>query len=152
MAEYNSYVTKNALKSAEVNELALQFLAHSDGHIQEVALELLSTQDPSEQNLDAILEHIIMGFDAELIHQAFLELQRYTHPKDQEKIRLALGRGLLHGTPFVSVAIAEKINLILNEGNISYFEEMMNSIDPKSSVYESLKYSIQEFEQVAQAG
>ena len=68
LAEYNSYVTKYALKNVQINNVALQFLAHSDGHVQEVALDLLSTQDPSEQNLDAILENIINGFDAELIH------------------------------------------------------------------------------------
>lgn len=152
LAEYNSYVTKNELKEDKVTALALQFLAHSDGHVQEVALDLLSTQETSEQSLEAILKYIIGGYDAELIPQSFLELQRYTHPGDQEKIRNSLAYALLHGVPFVATAISENISLLLNAENISYYKSLVSSLDPRSKIYQNLKFSIQEFDQLSQAG
>ncbi len=87
-----------------------------------------------------------------MIHQALLELQRYKSFDDQEKIRAALGSALINGTPFVAAAVAERMNLVLNSQNISYFENLMAQLDPKSKTYLSLKYSIQEFDQHLQAG
>lgn len=150
--QYEYYVTQNRLQNPEISELALKLLGHSDGHVQEAALDLLSTQPISKESLDTILEKIIKGIDAELIHQALLELQRYTSFDDQEKIRLTLGEALMKGAPFVALAIAEKINLILNSQNISYFENLLSQMDPQSLVFKNLKYSVQEYDQLSQAG
>lgn len=150
--DYKNYVMQNSIRDSSVAELAKKFLAHSDGHVQEIALDLLSTQEISQDNLQAVLENIINGIDPNLIHQALLELQRYKSIDDQEKIRIALGNALIHGTPFVAAAIAERMNLVLTTQNISYFENLMVQLDPKSKIYISLKYSIQEFDQHLQAG
>lgn len=152
LSDYKNYVIQNNLRNTEVAELATKYLAHSDGHVQEVALDILSTQETSRGSLDAIIGYVINGIDPNLIHQALLELQRYKNFDDQEKIRTALGKALINGTPFVAAAIAARMNLVLNSQNISYFENLMVQLDPKSKIYLSLKYSIQEYDQHLQAG
>jgi hypothetical protein len=147
-----SYVIQNKLQDASIQNLGIKFLAHSDGHVQEAALDLLATQATSPESLEAILQNIIKGIDAELIHQALLELQRYSSLEDQEKIRLTLGEALNHGTPFVALAIADRMNLVLNSQNRAYFKNLMTELDPHSRIYQSLKVSIQEFDRKSQAG
>jgi hypothetical protein len=147
-----SYVIQNELQDSSIRNLGIQFLAHSDGHVQEAALDLLATQATSPETLEAILQNIIKGIDAELIHQALLELQRYSSLEDQEKIQLTLGEALNHGTPFVALAIAERLNLVLNTQNRMFFKNLMTQLDPQSRIYQSLKVSIQEFDRKYQAG
>ena len=136
----------------QISEMAREFIENSDGHVQEAALDLMSTQAPSPENLKAILEHVLKGNDAELIQQALLELRRYPSAEDQETIRQTLAQVLLTGAPFVAKAVAEKSDLFINSLNVEFFERLTRQIDPQSMVGISLQLSLREFRRKSSAG
>jgi hypothetical protein len=115
-------------------------------------LDLAAELPPNEQILDAILQNVIEGFDAELIQQALLELQRYTSERAQIKIRNVLGDVLSHGSPFVSEAVAARAHLFLNEGSVEYFEKLISQINPGSKTYTYLQASLREYQKHTAGG
>ncbi len=139
------YVKQQNITDGEVSEIALEALENSDGHVQEVALGLLSTQPTAPENLEAILEKIVRGYDAELIAQALNELQRYNSAADEQRIRAVLAEEMLHGAPFVGQAIAKNISMFLNRDSVSFFESVIEKIVPGSIIYDSLRASIREY-------
>jgi hypothetical protein len=141
----HGYVVGNNLSDHRISEIAREALENEDGHVQEVALNLMATQETSEANLDSILEKVVKGYDDKLIDQALTELQRYQSAGDQEKIRNALAREILHGAPFVAQAIAQKIEKILNQKNVQYFESLIEKTGAETLVREYLQTSIRSF-------
>ena len=152
LLQIQALVQIDEVAEPKISEMAREFIENSDGHVQEAAMDLMSTQSPSPENLKAILEHVIKGNDAELIHQALLELRRYPSPEDQELIRQTLAQVLLTGAPFVAKAVAEKAELFINDHNLEFFEHLTGQIDPKSWVAINLQSSLREFRRKSSAG
>lgn len=152
LLQVQALVETEDVAEPNISEMAREFIENSDGHVQEAAMDLMSTQKPSHQNLLAILEYVLKGNDAELIPQALLELRRYPSEEDQELIRQTLAQVLLTGAPFVAKAVAEKSDLFINDKNIKFFESVTQQIDPKSLVAISLQSSLREFRRKSSAG
>ncbi len=152
LLQIQAVVQVDQVAEPKISEMAREFIENSDGHVQEAAMDLMSTQAPSQENLEAILEHVIKGYDAELIHQALLELRRYPSVEDQEIIRQTLAQVLLTGAPFVAKAVAEKSELFISEQNLEFFEKLTRQIDPASLVAISLQSSLREFRRKSSAG
>jgi hypothetical protein len=139
------YVRQKNITDRQITDIALEALENSDGHVQEVALDLLSTQPTAPESLEAILEKVIRGYDAELVRQALNELQRYIAERDQQRIRTVLAEEMLHGAPFVGQAIAKNIMMFLNRESVPFFEAVVEKIVPGSIIYDSLQSSIREY-------
>ncbi len=152
LLQIQSVVEVDKVEEPHISKMAREFIENSDGHVQEAALDLMSTQEPSAENLQAILDHIIKGSDPELIHQALLELRRYPSVVDQETIRQTLAQVLLTGAPFVAQALAEKSELFINSQNIEFFEKLITQFDPQSLISVSLQSSLKEYRRKSTAG
>ena len=152
LLQLQALVQMDEIVDPKVSQMAREFVENSDGHVQEAALDLISTQEPAPENLKAILDHIIKGNDSELIQQALLELRRYPSPEDQETIRQTLAQVILTGAPFVAQAVAEKSELFINSQNIEFFENLTKKIDPQSIVGVSLQSSLREYRRKSSAG
>jgi hypothetical protein len=147
-----SHVNANHLVDESVAKIARDALENDDGHVQEVALDIIATQNPSEENLDTILEKVVKGYDDKLIAQAMNELKRYTSEADQEKIRNVLSEEILHGTPFVAQAIAQKIGMFINAKTVAYYKGLADKVGPGTIVYNNLKASIDAFQRGSSEG
>lgn len=140
------------VRSVELSALAREFLINSDGHVQEAALDILATQDIDQDNLEAILNHIIRSSDAELIHQAMLELKRYTYSADQRHIQEVFAETLLIGPPFVAVAIAEYLGDFLSEQSFIFYEDLVQKFDQRSIIHQYIMSALEQFEKRSAAG
>lgn len=134
------------LERQEIAEVGLQFLASTDGHVQEAALDLLATQPPGPEILDAILEHVVEGYDAELIGQALVELERYTSRADRAKIDETLARTLMTGAPFVAREISLRIAPFLDTVSYEFFQDIASRLPPESSPRLLLESSLADFQ------
>jgi hypothetical protein len=146
LMKLRDFVQANDLTDSRVSNVAIQALDNSDGHVQTVALDLLASQPTSSEALDAILEKVVRGYDAEMIEQAFKELQRYDAPASQEKIRQYLAEEMVTGAPFVSQAIAQHIHPFLNSESVSLFQATSEKIGPGTITYDRLQASLKEFQ------
>lgn len=146
LMKLRDFVQANDLTDSRVSNIAIQALDNSDGHVQTVALDLLASQPTSSEALDAILDKVVRGYDAEMIEQAVKELQRYDAPASQEKIRQYLAEEMVTGAPFVSQAIAQHIHPFLNSESISLFQATSEKIGPGTITYDRLQASLKEFQ------
>lgn len=137
------------LVDSEISDLAREFIENSDGHVQEIALDLLSTQPTSIENLKAILNNVISGNDAELIEQGLLELRRYHSQEENKFIQQSLASAIVYGAPFVSQTISAHSRLFLNNFNFDYFDDLLKQIDPLTIVGKNLKTALQDFRRVS---
>jgi hypothetical protein len=131
MAEW---VRGEALELSEISQAAREFMGSDDGHVQAAALDLLSTQPISNENLQAILQKILQGYDAQLIEHALLELRRYSAPNDRQQIDQALADALLTGAPFVAREVASHIASFISDRNTVFFRQIAVQL-PDQSFY-----------------
>ncbi|RZA05750.1 MAG: hypothetical protein EOP11_12090 [Proteobacteria bacterium] len=132
----------NELKSEAIASLAREQLKSEDGHVQEAALALLATQEPSEANLTAVLDNVITGYDAQLIQAAMKQLQRYPSEGDQERIAAALSSAMTTGSPFVAREVSSAIEPFMQPRTVPIYEEAVASITEGSLVRRDLAQSI----------
>lgn len=128
-----------------LKEAAVQFLESDDGHVQEGALDLISTQPPSEEALEAILKFVISGFDAELIAHAMAELERYQDPRDLKRINQALGDAMVTGAPFTAQEISSHIEPFLNDLSYQFYKDVTEQVPETSIVQANLIASLNKF-------
>ncbi len=127
-------VKKDHFQDEQISEIAREFLQNSDGHVKAAALELISTQSTSSENLQAILNGVILDSDPELIEQGFIQLSRYNYSYDRIQINQAVEETLLHGSPFVAQKIAEQIYSILDETSYPFYTQLASQLDDDSNV------------------
>lgn len=133
------------LTDRRLTEAAVRNLENEDGHVQEGALALLATQPPSAEALDAVLEHVIGGYDSELIQQAMRELQRYTSEDERSKITTALSDAMLTGSPFVAKEISRGIGPFISARSWAVYETTAAKLGAGSIVKTNLEQSLMAF-------
>lgn len=133
------------LRSDDLARLGRHQLANADGHVQEAALALLATQNPSDDTLNAVLEHVIGGYDAQLMQAAFAELRRYDSDAQHERIAAALSNAMVSGSPFVAKEVAASIRPFLYPRSIALYEEAMGSLMSGSAIRADLGKSLAAF-------
>jgi len=141
-------ISANKLIDTNISIFAREFIGSSDGHIQEVALDLMSTQPISRDNLESILNYIINGNDSELIEQGLLELRRYRSQEELEIIQRSLANAMIYGAPFVAQTIAQYSYLFIDNQNFDYFDLIIKQVDPESIVGSNLKTALQDFRRI----
>jgi hypothetical protein len=152
LVQMTEWSRSEGIQRPEISVAARRFLASDDRIVQAAALELISTQPPSAENLDAILGNILAGYDAELIEQAMLELERYTAPADGDRIDQALGEAMTMGAPFVAREISAHITPFVNERSYNFFQDVAERL-PRQSYYRiHLESSLADFRNRKAAG
>ena len=124
---------------------AVALLANEDGNVQEGALALLATQPTSAEALEAILERVVGGYDAQLIQQALRELMRYRSDDEQTRIAAALAAAMVTGAPFVAKEVSGGIRPFLSGHTLPEYEDAGAQLPTGSLVRTQLEQAIADF-------
>lgn len=149
MAEW---VRSEGIDAHEVSEKAREFLTSDDGFVQSAALDLISTQRPSADNLDAILANVLAGYDSELIEHAMLELERYESRAEYDKIDQALAQALTTGAPFVAREVSEHLTPFVNERSFLFFQDVVAHLATQSASRINLETCLSDFQRKHTSG
>lgn len=135
---------EKGLRGDDLSGIAREGLENPDGHVKEAALHLMSTQDPSPANRDAILAHVIADYDGTLIEHGMLELMR-VDPGGSPATHSALAESMAHGAPFVAQAVADGIGPFINEATYAHYERQLAQLDRASQVHRSLDAALRDY-------
>jgi len=127
----------------QTNEIARQFLDHSDGFVQEAAITLLSMQAPNLESGQTLIDALKNSYDAKIMQQAMKELQRY--PELAPKVDQLYAQSLQTGSFYVAQEIALNILPHLNKSNVSMYEAVADKLPQHSLRAKALKSNIKEF-------
>ncbi len=147
-----SLVKHGEARGIEISKIARDFLKNPDGHVQEAALDLISSQPTYPENLEAILNEVVRASDPELIPQAMLELERYDDPRDQARIHEVFAEALQTGPPFVAVVIAEHLGDFITAQSFWFYSEILKKIDQQTLIHQHLLSTLKEFARKSSAG
>jgi len=124
-------------------DLTKQFLTHSDGYVQQQAINLMSAQKPNLELASLLMTELENSFDAKIIHQSLKELQRY--PELSDDIQQLFSTILTTGSFYAGEELATNILPFLNSSNISHFIAVADSLPQNSAKVRALRSNIEEF-------
>lgn len=139
-------VLKKEIVDKSIEKTAIEFLAISDGHVKEAALLLLSTQPPSQDALDAIINDVLDYHDPNLIGLTLMELEKYKDEAYKVQIRESFLKNFKSGSLLVREALAKGLYRFVSEDTRSQFENIMESLPKNSKVRNNIKYSLERFD------
>jgi hypothetical protein len=143
LEELYEEVVDREVVSAKISSLGREFLKSSDGHIKEAALMLLSTQEPSSDNLNTILEEAISFHSAPLAELAIIELSKYKKEEWQESIDQSFLSNLKTGSVIVRQTLAKNISKFLNEANESKYKDFIENESNDSKIKKYIAASLE---------
>lgn len=139
-------VEDEKLSSESVSVIARYFLSNPDGHVKEAALQLISTQTPSEKNLESITKNILSYHDMELAEFALTEFQKYyLNAEYRTSIDNSLINTLIGGSLLTRESVSKNIFPFLTAENIERFESFLKTTEPGSKVNSYLGEAIDRF-------
>jgi len=130
-----------------VSTIAREYMKIADGHVKEVALMLLSTQPPSQENLDSILNDVINYHDSSLLNMAFLEFGKYDSVSDRQLIEESLFKNLQSGSILVREGITKNIYPMISSDNKERFVSLLQKLPSNSLMYRNLRNSLERFDE-----
>lgn len=139
LAHTREWVVRTHLQSPAVIHLAVRYLKIGDGHVQAEALALLATQPPSADALQAVINDVIGGYDAQLIAAGLAELARYGAENDRVRIGHALADAMMTGAPNVAKEVSRGIAPFVTDGTLAVFQEAAAEIPAGSLVRANLE-------------
>lgn len=140
---YADFHRKNDYFDKESAEMARAFLDHSDGFVQEAAIELMSLQAPNRNTALALIDALKSSYDAKVMSQAMKELQRY--PDLQPQVDQLLAQSLQTGSLFVAQEVALNILPHLSPQNLQAFEAVAEKLPQHSLRAKALRSNLREF-------
>ncbi|WP_127716980.1 hypothetical protein [Halobacteriovorax sp. HLS] len=138
------FVLENEIEDDRISSLARGYLKISDGHVKEAALMLLSTQKPSSENLESILEQTISYHSAPLVELAMIELSKYKTSEWQERIDNNFIENLKTGSVIVRQVLAKNIATFLNEENRLKYKSFIKNYTSDSKVRKFILASLED--------
>ncbi|OUR96748.1 hypothetical protein A9Q84_10430 [Halobacteriovorax marinus] len=117
------YISDEEIEDEWVSELGRRYIQFEDGHIKEAALMLLSTQAPSDKNLEVVLSEVISFHSAPLVELGLLELTKYKTPVWNRRIDESFMKNLNSGSLVVRQLLAKKISQFLTNDNRAMYKE-----------------------------
>ncbi len=127
----------------ESQQMVSDTLAFADGLVQQQAIELMSSQAPNLNNAKQLIEILKTSYNAKIMHQSMLELQRY--PSLQDPLDQLFLQSLQTGSFYVAREVAANIQPFLNPGNIASYQAVADQLPARSRRARLLKLSIQEY-------
>jgi len=125
------------------------FIDYPDGHVQQQAISLMSHQPADIPTAEMLIEALVDGYDAKIMKQSLLELQRY--PSLESEIQALLQQTLITGSFYVAQTVANQILPFLNSKNIQSYIELAAKLPKASKRSRYLLANIKEF-QLRQTG
>lgn len=143
----NREVRRLNIRDHEIEQIATEFLAVPDGHVKVAALELLDSQEPSEMGVDAVLEQVVGYHDSTLISKAlgYIANLASTNPLISGRVADSLRKSIRNGSPFVAKAITKNIATLLNDDNLSFYQNLLSELSPRSTEHRYLQAALNEF-------
>ena len=118
-------------------------LAFADGLVQQEAIHLMSSQAPNLNNAKQLIEQLKTSFDAKIMRQSMLELQRY--PSLQGSLDSLFQQSLQTGSFYVAREVAANIQTYLNPNNIDSYQALAEQLPARSKRARLLRQSIQAY-------
>jgi len=137
---------RNEVIDDRITEIGIEYLGVSDGHVKEAALLLLSTQEPSQEALNAITENVLDYHDANLIGLALMELEKYKTGEFDVVIKDSFIKNFRKGSLLVKEALAKGIYKFVNEENRNDYGEILRSLPKNSKVRKNLKATLDRYD------
>jgi len=137
---------KNEISDQRITDIGIEYLRVSNGHVKEAALLVLSTQEPSQEALNAITENVLDYHDANLVGLALMELEKYRSTDYQVVIRESFIKNFNNGSLMVKEALAKGIYKFVNANNREDYGEILNSLPHNSQVRKNLKASLDRYD------
>ncbi len=144
LQQYLDLHLDNNYYDAQSLAMVKQFLNYPDGHVQEKAINLMSAQPADLETGQALINVLEDSFDAKIMNQSLIELQRY--PQLGDEIKSLLQSSLVTGSFYVAREIASQIIPFLNEDNINSYIDIANKLPPRSKRARFLKANIKEYQ------
>ena len=141
-----SSISENGVKEEKYQKLGQFFMAVPDGHVKEAALHILSSQEPSKDSFQAIIDGILNFHDPALIRHAMFELERYLGSSHEQKMIQEIAKVLLRGSPSVSKEISRYLVAFINSNSRDVFKEVLFQLHPRSIVYQRIQETLSEYE------
>lgn len=128
---------------AVLRQVASDYLAWPDGHVQSAALSLLSALPAQSDSVKVITVALRDCFDAPLMRQAMQELQRY--PANDEELQGFFGQILQTGSMYTSQEVAQGLLPFLTADNLGYYRQVLAGLDPRTTKALLLQATLKEF-------
>lgn len=119
------------------------FINYPDGHVQEQAINLMSSHQPDELTAKMLIKALENSYDAKIIKQSMIELLRY--PTLSSDIQSLLQQSLVTGSFYVAQEIAKGILPFLSTTNINSYEAVAEKLPQSSKRSRFLNANIKEF-------
>jgi hypothetical protein len=110
-----------------VSEVARRYLSFKDGHIKEAALMLISTQPPSDINLESVLADVISFHSAPLADLGLLELSKYETSVWRSRIDENFIKNLNTGSLVVRQLLAKRLSQFITSENRDMYREFAST-------------------------
>lgn len=143
LKQYTDFHLQHDFFDQQSIDLTKQFLVHSDGYVQQEAINLMSAQEPNLELASLLITELENSFDAKIIHQSLKELQRY--PELSSDIQQLFSSVLTTGSFYAGEELATNILPFLNSSNVNHFIAVADSLPQNSAKVRALRSNIEEF-------
>lgn len=149
LQQYLQFHLEEDYFDAESLAMAQAFIDYPDGHVQEEAITLMSSQQADLTIAQKLINTLNNSYDAKIMKQSMLELQRY--PTLALDIQALFQQTLKTGSFLVAQEVAKGILPFLTNANIESYKAIAEQLPSGSKRSRYLSASIKEF-QLRQTG
>ncbi len=146
LVQFSAQVQQRGWQSSEVSLLARELLNVDDGAIKEQALDLLLSQQPEPQNVDAIAHGIFEYHDSNLVERAVAEFQRHLEGDQAVLVHQSIRSCLLTGSLFVRESVSAKLGEFVNSGSYQFYLDLSNDPAIEGTVRRNLRSTLLEYQ------
>jgi hypothetical protein len=147
----NAQVNQWGWHSSELSQLARELITIDDGAIKEEALDLLLSQQPEPENVEAIAKGIFEYHDSNLVDQAVMEFQRHLYGEQAVLVHQSIRACLLIGSLLVRESVSANLGKFINPGSFQFYDDLSNDPAIDGPVRRNLKSTLVEY-QLSQSG
>lgn len=137
---------------SELAAEARELIRIQDGVLQKGALEVLATQPPSGENIQAITEGLTQTPDPSLMSDAMEVMKNYIGTSWEGQVHQFLSGSMRTGGHFSGETAAENILPFLNPSSVDQYRQTLTQMSPGSSAYRKLRALIDEYDRLQTGG
>ncbi len=138
-------VVASGLQDESIAKMARYYLSFGDGHVKEAALELMSTQTPSQSNLSALKKYVFDFHDPLIVAQGMGELRKYVKKYDDEVNQIISGV-LATGSISAREEVAKGLFPFINKDNYQKIVSLRSKYKKGSRVYRLISQALIQFD------
>lgn len=145
LARARSSATERDLLAAQAREL---LKGTDDKFVHSACLEVLSSQEPSIENMDAVAEGLSGTADPMLMDQAMSLLKTYIGTPFENPAQAFLAQTIQSGAHFAGEKTAENIMPFINDRSLSYYENALKNMASGTSAKHRLESALKEYKRL----